>query len=259
MATEELAGSPRYRLDTHDYFNDSIVREYICDWSEVGEVVQELYQSTAKTPTDVILVPTDIRVEPYSSGSAICPPTGVDSDGYAQYNKAKVTVFYTGYTVAISGQQYLTGWSESIDTASLGVNIPTAGLVYFGTLKSVYAENQFLPVRIPIVEYRVTVKKYGTVPPAAISMLGSINSVPFFTKRLGLAFAPYKVMYTGHNYAHNHVPALSPIVYTCTFMIHPISWIHVFSPSLNSWRRISTVGGTVVTPYPLADLNAVLI
>lgn len=257
MAVQELAGSPRFSINAFDYINNGAVREYICNWSEVPSLVERLLRSQTKTPDNVILLPQHITVTPYASGNTVCPPTGVDSEGYPVYSQAHVTVTYGGYASYVSGS-YLAGYSESFNTGSISVPISTVGLVYANTNIEAYPENPTFIARMPILEYRVSVRFYGTVPNAAIDLLGAVNSVPFYTRGAGRVFAPGKVMYVDLSYVHSHLPAVTPTVYTCTFLIHPYGWNAVYSRVLESWTTLKDRNGRTLMPYPLADLNAVL-
>ncbi|MGB9618946.1 MAG: hypothetical protein ACPL7K_00880 [Armatimonadota bacterium] len=262
MAVQELAGSPRYvtRYEAVGPMR-AVVREFVCDWDEVQSVIRNALRTGATDQDGIRLSVSHVSVVPYSEGNSVCYPTGVDSEGKAKYDKARVTITYSTVVIEDDAGGYFFGFSESIDIGYDTIQYPMDGFYYAtgGSLR-VPVEQQYKTIRVPILEYSVTVKRFGPAPPAVLSLVGFVNSAPLFTKNLGVYFNPGCVLYAGLEFHHTTVPAaVTPNVYTCRFLVHPFEgWDRLPSAQLGGWYYPSVDGVTPLLTYPRANLNAVL-
>lgn len=261
MALEELAGSPRFGIKVYDNIGDGCHREFICNWNEIDQAVQQLAGSTIRLPNGNIVTCTKIEIVPYQSGSSVCAPKpGVEA---ATYDKARITAIYGEVGVILDWSGYYSGISERLTATYETVAVPVEG--YYASYDGQVPIQGFsldVPHKVcsvPLLEYTVFKKGYGPVGPLVAHFVGCVNSVPFITRHLGYVWEPGRVKYVDFEIGKTWVPgSLTPTVLTMRFLIHPVSWNKVFSPAAGGWVYVHAANMEPIRFYTGVDLNLLL-
>lgn len=260
MSASELAGSPKFYVDVATGRYSGARRMFVCDWGDIESTIETLSKNPITIPGVGRRPCNRVTVEPYSDGNAICPPiTGSET---ATCAKVLLVAEYGERGVILDWSSFYTSWSEELGSATETVSVPVEGCRISKDGVSPVAGSAcdvpYKTIHVPLLEYTVTVRKYGGIPPSVQNLIGCVNKVPFLTKRIGAVYPPGTVLYSDFHIEKLFVPeGITPSIYRCKFLVHPGGWDKVLSIAYGGFVYVYMNGSTLC--YPRADLNLVLI